>query len=233
MSIFTSQLTQVGIFKGFFASERQQKLPVVFLTMEDAASITNPAIGEKFSEFGTPVYAPGKVGNAYDNTGGGDNYLISNNFWDTFMDLDKGTMRFWVNFPSLTPPNQVIVHMFGNGSEGILINVNLGELVCGLSRGVAPTCKVRFPLAPLTINTWYRVKFVYDINGIDGGSNILQLYRDNVLIDTHDNVPSGSSGTAQGGFQISRFSSSNGFSFTGKLDEVEAFNFANTDPEVL
>jgi len=142
--------------------------------------------------------------------------------------LTKGRYSFFVNFPTLTPAFQSIVHYFGLGSEGVLIKVATGNLSCGLSRGGGPVCNVDIPLAGLMINTWYKIDFVYDINKIDATENLLQAYIDDLLTDTDDTLPAGNSGTAQGGFQISRFSNNNGDSFIGKLDEFKVFNFAKT-----
>ena len=190
--------------------------------------------GPNYNEFGTVVYSAGQFGDAYDNTATGNNYLISSVFWDNFMSLDKGTIEFWVNFDTLSPPapNVVFYHFFGPGSQsGVCFLSSNGIMTFGINKGDFSPGNVNldFDTSSLSTGVWYHFAYVYNINGIDGGSNKVRLYFDGAL-SLSDNTSYGTTAdNAISGFQISRFSNINGRSITGLFDNLKISNFDKTN----
>lgn len=190
-------------------------------------------IGTDYTEFGTVVYSAGKFGTGYDNTGGGDNYLISDVFWDDAgVTIEQGTVEKWFQINDQTPAaNYVLLHMFGAGNQGVFIQVlTSGSLRILINRGdVAPSPDVLYALSNLTINTWYHLGMVWDSAGIDGTTDTLRMYIDNVDVGSTTEALGTNTASAASGIQISRFSTSSGFSWQSKIDNFKIYNYAKTN----
>lgn len=154
--------------------------------------VLNSEVGENGELIGTGhTYEPAKFGNGYVRTDV-NSYI---KFPQTVLAncREKGTIEFWIN-PKVTHP--VAYHYgammfvgYGIDGSGTFAFVRWGDGVTGLgiSGGInfdgtlhkTPDEAQQFVA---TIGTPFHIRLVWDVNGIDGSNETIQIYRDGTKI---------------------------------------------------
>lgn len=202
------------------------KPPTLWNRMGSTTQLSNSVVGQNLSQTGTPTHPSGKFGNAYDPA-------VSN--YSTFtQDLSgngthrAGTIEMWVDFndPGVTTQYMIV----GNSDD-----VSPNQWSIFFNRGAALDLDWRFGGAQLGCNgfdsfygTTFHIAFVWDRDGIEGGSDIRRIYKDgSQLASSTATIGADTLYTNSTLYIGIRHSNTN--PWTDWIDNFKLFDYAKTD----
>ena len=186
------------------------------------------------------AFEPGYNGNGYVRKATGENYV---NFPGSILQnlKEKGTVELWVN-PKVVKPVPysygvfaIVGNIFGTSSH---VYIAWGDGVSGTGfygtinfDGTGHQTPSEAEQFEATIGTPFHVVLCWDVNGIDGSTNTLRLYRDGEIIGSlNDTWDAYNTSTNYEGFNLGMGPDGNGYD-KFIVDELKVWDYAKINFE--
>jgi len=209
---------------------------VMWNKLGSVTEIQNSEIGENGNIIGSDyAFEPGQYGNGYVRIANGSNAV---HFPDTILQglKNQGSIELWIN-PKVNNPVAfsygvfpLIGDVFGTNSH---VYLAWGDITSGtgIYGGVnfdgtghfTPSESSQFVATP---GVPFHVAISWDVDGIDGTTNTIRIYRDGALIGTSDEVwDANDTSTNYDGFLLGKGPDSEGFD-KYIVDNIKVWNYA-------